>query len=111
MLATLIKEPFDNPEWLFEIKWDGYRAIARVDKKVDLLSRNEKSFSIFNPIAEELKKIKDQVILDGEVVVLDKKGKSQFQFMQNYQRTQKGSLYYYVFDLLFFNGKDLEAFL
>lgn len=109
MLATLVKEPFDSDEWIFEIKWDGYRALARIDKKVDLLSRNEKSFNAqFSSVADDLSKLKAQVFLDGEIVILDKEGRSQFQLMQNYQRTKEGDLYYYVFDLLYLNGKDLR---
>lgn len=110
MLATLAKEAFDNAEWLFEIKWDGYRAIAHIDKKIDLLSRNEKSFNTpFSSIVDDLSKLKAHVILDGEIVVLDKRGRSHFQLMQNFQRTKQGPLYYYVFDLLFLNGKDLRG--
>jgi bifunctional non-homologous end joining protein LigD len=109
MLATLVKEPFDSDEWLFEIKWDGYRALAYLDKKVALFSRNEKTFNqLFNSIVEDLSKLKAQAIMDGEVVVLDKEGKSDFQQMQNYQKTLHGSLYYYVFDLLYLNGQDLR---
>lgn len=109
MLATLVKEPFDNEEWLFEIKWDGYRALARIDKKVDLISRNEQSFNLqFSEIVDDLSQLKDQVILDGEIVVLDKQGKSQFQLMQNFQRSQEGHLFYYAFDILYLNGKDLR---
>lgn len=109
MLATLIEKPFDSDEWLFEIKWDGYRALARIDKKTDLISRNEKSFNKqFGPIVSDLSKMKSKVILDGEIVVLDKEGKSHFQLMQNYQKSKQGSLYYYVFDLLYLDGKDLR---
>ncbi len=109
MLATLVEEPFDSNEWLFEIKWDGYRALARIDKNVQLYSRNEKSFNEqFSSVVQDLAKLKVQAFLDGEIVVLDKAGKSHFQLMQNYQRTKKGILYYYVFDLLFLDGKDLR---
>lgn len=110
MLAHLVKAPFDGEEWLFEIKWDGYRALARLDKEVDLLSRNEKSFnSQFPSIVKDLSKLKIQAFLDGELVVLDKKGKSHFQLMQNYQKTKEGELYYYVFDILYLNGRDLRG--
>lgn len=109
MLAKLVDEPFDDPNWIFEIKWDGYRALAFLDKKINLFSRSKQSFlPLYEPIAKELKKIKAQAILDGELVILDKKGKSHFQLMQNYQRTRKGDLYYYVFDLLYLNGRDLR---
>lgn len=109
MLASLIEEPFDNPEWLFEIKWDGYRALAYIDKNVQLISRNANSFNSHFPlIVKDLSRIKSQVILDGEIVILDSNGKSNFQLMQNYLRYAKGDLAYYVFDLLFLNGNDLR---
>lgn len=109
MLATLIEAPFDNSEWLFETKWDGYRALSFVGDSVHLWSRNENSFnSIFPSIVEELSGMRHQVILDGECVILDKNGRSDFQSMQNYQTTREGDLYYYVFDLLFLDGEDLR---
>ncbi|MEW6586038.1 MAG: hypothetical protein AB1442_10570, partial [Nitrospirota bacterium] len=69
MLATLVKEPFNNPEWLFEIKWDGYRAIAEIDNgEANLYSRKNISFNRkFPPIIEALRQIKHQVIFDGEI--------------------------------------------
>jgi bifunctional non-homologous end joining protein LigD len=110
MLATLVKEPFDAKGWLFEIKWDGFRAIADIShKKVELYSRNFLNFNNhFPPIVEALKKIKINAILDGEVVIVDNKGKSHFQFLQNYLLDSKsGQLTYYVFDILSLNGKNL----
>lgn len=111
MLATLIDEPFDDRDWLFEMKWDGYRALAYVEKrKVELLSRNQNSFNqLFPSIIDELKKASEDILLDGEVVILDKEGRSQFQLMQNYQRTRQGNLFYFVFDLLFYRGYDLRS--
>lgn len=110
MLATLIDKPFNSDEWLFETKWDGYRALAFVqDQQVKLLSRNNLSLNErFAPVVAELKKLKKDVVLDGEIVILDAKGRSQFQLMQNYQRTQQGDLFYYVFDILFEDGEDLR---
>lgn len=109
MLATLIAGPFDRKGWLFEVKWDGYRALAFKDKKVELLSRGQKSFNQRYPaIVSEIKKIPGDVILDGEIVVLDKKGRSNFQLLQNYQKKQEGALYYYVFDILLYKGQDLR---
>lgn len=107
MLATLKKEPFDDPDWLFEIKWDGYRSLAYIDETVNLYSRNENLFnSLFPFLIKDLEKIQDQCILDGEIVLLDENGKADFQLMQNYQRTQKGNLFYYAFDLIYLNGED-----
>lgn len=108
MLATLIDEPFDDKGWIFEIKWDGYRALAEKEKDVELVSRNQKLFKQFPSINEELKKLPGKWILDGEVVILDKKGRSDFQLLQNYQRRKVGSPVYYVFDLLSYQGKDLR---
>lgn len=112
MLATLVDKAFDSKDWLFEIKWDGYRALAVADgKKTSVLSRNNHSFNeLFPTIIAELKRQNIHAILDGEIVLLDENGKSQFQLMQNYQRTQKGALRYFVFDLLFENGEDLRDF-
>ncbi len=111
MLATLVEKPFDRKGWLFEVKWDGYRAIAEVkDGDVRLYSRNQKSFDAkFAPLIAPLSAIGHDVVLDGEVVALDEEGKSQFQLLQNYQKTGKGQLVYYVFDLLQLDGQDLRG--
>jgi len=109
MLATLVKKPFDDPDWIFETKWDGYRSLAYIDKDITLYSRNEIVFnSLFSPIAKDLENIKAQCILDGEIVILNSEGKSEFQLLQNYQKTKKGNLFYFVFDLLFLNGEDIR---
>lgn len=108
MLATLIDEPFDSKDWIFEIKWDGYRAIASKDKEIHLVSRNDLSFnSRFLSIVEELKKIPGNFVLDGEIVIFDEKGRSDFQLMQNYYKKKEGTPYYYVFDILSLNEKNL----
>ncbi len=108
MLAKLIEKPFDDKGWIFEIKWDGYRALAEKDRDVHLVSRNHKLFQQFPTIIEELKKIPGKWILDGEIVILDKKGRSDFQLLQNYQRKKVHPPVYYVFDILFYQGKDLR---
>ena len=109
MLATLIEKPFDSNEWLFEIKWDGYRAIAEIQKDSALLySRNDLNFnSQFPEIVESLKKMQITAVLDGELVVLDEQGRSQFQHLQQYFKYKKGILVYYVFDILYFEGYEL----
>jgi bifunctional non-homologous end joining protein LigD len=111
MLATLVDEPFDRAGWLFEVKWDGYRAIAEIDSDdVRLYSRNHKSFADkFAPVVDALNNLGHNAVLDGEIVVLDREGKSRFQLIQNYQKTGKGNLVYYVFDLLYLDGKDLRS--
>jgi len=108
MKAELGDKAFDREDWIFEIKYDGYRAIANIENgKVDLYSRNSLSFNeLYAPIAKELSKIKHTVILDGEVVVENSRGESHFQLLQNFENTRSGSLKYYVFDLLHLNGCD-----
>lgn len=112
MLGVLVKKPFDREGWVFEIKWDGYRAIAEINKgNVKLYSRNQLSFnSKFPQIITELQQwTVESAVLDGELVILDNTGRSQFQEMQNYQRTQTGTVIYCIFDLLYLNGRDLRA--
>ncbi|HSB03785.1 MAG TPA: non-homologous end-joining DNA ligase [Thermodesulfobacteriota bacterium] len=109
MLATVIKEPFDHPDWIFEVKWDGYRAVAEVrEGAVSLYSRNGISFNKkFFPIVESLSKFGFDVVLDGEIVVVDDQGRPDFQKLQHYHDHGGGHLLYYVFDLLYFRGHDL----
>ncbi|AVR45470.1 DNA ligase D [Christiangramia fulva] len=106
MLATATKEIFNDPAWIYELKWDGYRMIANMkDGKVDLYSRNGISFnSKFSRLVRDLEQIPHNTILDGEVVVVDKKGIPDFQKLQNYDEQTLGELRYYVFDMLFLNG-------
>lgn len=110
MLATNAGEPFDDPNWIFELKWDGYRAIAEITKrKVQLYSRNHQSFSEkYAPIIASLEKIPGEIVLDGEIVVLDKKGRPDFQLMQDFPNS-KGELIYYVFDILYYEGHNLKT--
>lgn len=110
MLATLVNEPFDGDDWLFETKWDGYRAIATVQNgKASLYSRNEKSFNKdYPPVVAAVEKISHNVVMDGEVIVLDKNGKPDFQSLQNYKNTGVGKLIYAVFDLLHLDGHELQ---
>ncbi len=111
MLATLVREPFDRPGWLFEVKWDGYRAIAEVGRRgVALYSRNHHSFaSRFRPLVDALARLGHDAVLDGEVVAVDERGRGRFQLLQNYQKTGRGDLRYYAFDLLKLDGRDLRG--
>ncbi len=107
MLATLVKDPFDDPNWIFEYKWDGYRALANIEKGlVELYSRNLNPFRQFPSIVKALGKIGHDVILDGEIVA-EEKGLSKFQTLQNFQTTGFGKVVYYVFDILYLDGHDL----
>src|SRR5688572_14919653 len=76
MLATLVDKPFDEPGWVYEIKWDGYRAISYIKNgKVDIRSRNNKSFNEkFYPVYDALLKWKTDAIVDGEIIVVNQKG-------------------------------------
>ncbi|MFZ2155367.1 MAG: non-homologous end-joining DNA ligase [Bradyrhizobium sp.] len=111
MLATLIGAPFDDPDWVFETKWDGYRVIAKIDRgKVVLLSRRGTVITPDYPgIAAALGKLRraHQAVIDGELVALDSRGRSRFQLLQNARNT-RARLVYYVFDLLFLNGRNLR---
>ncbi|HEU4497583.1 MAG TPA: DNA ligase D, partial [Flavobacterium sp.] len=109
-LATLADEAFDDGGWLFENKFDGYRALAQVRKgQVDLISRNGISFNTkYKPVVEALQTLRDEVIIDGEVVVEDENGKSGFQLLQDFEGNKQGKLKMYVFDILYFNGYDLR---
>jgi bifunctional non-homologous end joining protein LigD len=108
MLATLVNEAFSDKEWIYEIKWDGYRAIGAVHKgAVDLYSRNFTSFNENYPsIVAALQKIKEDVVLDGEIVAYDQKGAVSFQTLQNMGR--KGTKAdFIIFDILYKDGEDL----
>jgi bifunctional non-homologous end joining protein LigD len=109
MLAKLSVELMDNADWIYEAKYDGYRAIAKIDKqKVEMVSRNGHSFNQkYAPLVKELETISDEVVLDGEIVIEDTKGVSNFQMLQNFDTTRKGELKFYVFDILFLNGHRL----
>ncbi|MFC3199985.1 DNA ligase D [Parapedobacter deserti] len=108
MKATLIDEPFDDPDWLYEVKWDGYRAIANIGKSgVKLISRNNIPFEKYYPIVDLLKQWHINAVIDGEIVVLDNKGLSDFGALQNWRSEADGNLAYYVFDILWYEGKDL----
>ncbi len=106
MLATLTDEPFDDDNWIFEVKWDGYRAIANIKGgAVSLYSRNLLSFNTkFKPITDALKAVEYNVILDGEIIALNDKGDVDFQQLQAWQKTGEGTLVYYVFDLVWLEG-------
>lgn len=110
MLATLYDSPFDRKDWIFEIKWDGYRAIAELEgNNVKLYSRNGLSFAAKYPgIYDALCNMDMHMTLDGEIVALDDKGKPDFQLLQQYEPNGNVPLVYYVFDLLYADGKRLE---
>lgn len=112
MLTTPVEKAFDGEDWLFELKLDGYRAIAEVkEKDIKLYSRNGLSFIDKYPtITQALQKIKENVVLDGEIVLLDENGRPHFQMLQHYEDNTGYPLVYFVFDILSMNGEDLSEF-
>lgn len=107
MLATLVDEPFDDPEWIYEVKWDGYRTVAYLDKgTVELRSRNNNSFEKFYPVHDALAQWPIKAIVDGEIVVVNDQGLSHFSGLQNWQSEDDGDLLMYVFDILWLDGID-----
>ncbi|HYE56014.1 MAG TPA: DNA ligase D [Chitinophagaceae bacterium] len=110
MLASLGDDAFDHENWVFELKWDGYRAIAELNKKnVKLYSRNGLSFNERYPtLVDELKQLNLNAVLDGEVVVFNEDDRPDFQKLQHYDDNRHLPLVYYVFDILEHKGKDLK---
>jgi len=110
MLATLITEPFDNDNWIFEIKWDGYRSVAYCNgETVELVSRNLKPFTDkYSPVAEALQQLGLNAVFDGEIVAVNEKGLAEFQLLQNWQNTP-GRLQFFIFDILWVDGYDITA--
>ncbi|WP_430826989.1 hypothetical protein [Chryseobacterium indologenes] len=110
MLAKLSGEAFNDKDWVFEIKWDGYRAIADLSHKQPLFySRNGISFlSKFKIITTDFDRQKYQMILDGEVVAYDHEGRPNFQLLQQIGDNPGLALVYQVFDILWLNGHSTE---
>lgn len=110
MLAKPHEKAFDDEDWIFEIKWDGYRAVADLRKKQPLFySRNGISFlSKFEKISQDLENQKHKMILDGEIVAYDENGKPSFQLLQQIGDNPNLALTYQVFDLLWLNGHSTE---
>jgi bifunctional non-homologous end joining protein LigD len=110
-MKALPVEKLPEGDWLYEIKFDGYRALAFKDgKDVRLVSRNNKEFN-YSQLLDALKSLPAKhVVLDGEIATLDEKGRSSFQLLQMFKSSeQRVPLVYYVFDLLFLDGKDLRG--
>jgi bifunctional non-homologous end joining protein LigD len=103
--------PFNSDEWLFEIKWDGYRAIAEVNEKgKKLYSRNGLTFDkAYIKVFEALSELSLPVTLDGEIVVLGSNGQPDFNKLQNYNNKDKDKIQFYVFDVLEINGQDTTS--
>ncbi|MDQ0592678.1 bifunctional non-homologous end joining protein LigD [Chryseobacterium ginsenosidimutans] len=110
MLAKLTEDAFDDKDWIFEIKWDGYRAIADLSNDEPLFySRNGISFlSKFDKVSKDFENQKHKMILDGEIVAYDENGKPSFQLLQQIGDNPNLALAYQVFDLLWLNGHSTE---
>lgn len=121
MLATSIEKPFDSDEWLFEIKWDGYRSVAFMDNgKLRLVSRNDNDMTALYPEIGDLPSYfrGKKLIVDGEVVAVDEQGRPSFSLMQQRTGIRHGRfrapghvdvpVLYYAFDLIYLDGYDLH---
>ena len=118
-LANLTDKPFSSPEWLFEIKWDGERSLAFVrDGEVELCARSGRDITLEYPELKEIAKRMNarRAILDGEIVVLDESGRSDFLRIQarfgvlnpSVALQRKTPVTFYAFDLLYCDGYDLR---
>jgi bifunctional non-homologous end joining protein LigD len=118
MLATPVDAPFDDPRWLFEVKWDGYRSLCYVEgEHIRFLSRNHLDLGEKLPdlVAARAEIAAQTAVIDGEILALNPEGKPDFQLLQNAagfrpgpHRPEKPVLIFYAFDLLYCNGRDLS---
>lgn len=116
MLAKVAREAFSDKDWFFEVKWDGFRAIAYVEEPFSIKSRNEKELKGNFPELQELKKLAKNIVVDGEIIVM-RQGKPDFQSLLERGKTvfegeiqrQENRLpaVYIVFDILEKDGKPL----
>lgn len=114
MLAQTAKAPFDSEDWIFEVKWDGIRAISYVDDELSIRSRNDKELKDNFPELDELKTLTRNVVLDGEIIVI-KEGKADFQAVLERAKVTRGyeieakrtPVTYVVFDIIEKEGKPL----
>src|SRR5580693_6209952 len=108
MLLLRTEKLAEGPEWLIELKFDGYRALAiKSGGKVQLRSRNDNDFNSRYPgIVKALASMPDETVIDGEVVALDAQGRPSFNTLQNYG-SAGAPLHFFIFDLLVLKGKDV----
>ena len=108
MLLLRTEKLPEGPDWAYEIKLDGYRALAfKTGGKLQLRSRNDNDFALRYPsIAKALASLPDDTAVDGEIVALDAEGKPSFNALQNYG-SSKADLIFYVFDVMVLAGKDV----
>ena len=100
------REAFNHPDWLFELKYDGFRALAMIQPgRAQLISRNGHPFASYADLASDIASalnIEGRAVLDGEIVCLDKRGRPQFKDLL----FRRGQPCYFAFDLLMLDGKD-----
>jgi bifunctional non-homologous end joining protein LigD len=111
-LATLVDEPPSGDGWIYELKFDGYRVLARIDgDDIRLFTRNGNNWT------SRMKSLRDEIAklgissgwIDGEIVVLDAKGRPDFQLLQGaFDASKTGGIAYFAFDLPYFDGYDLR---
>ena len=109
IIPTRRKEPFDNSDWLFEVKYDGFRGLWYFNRgSARFISRNGNQLTRFDALAERVAVALDinDAILDGEVITTDETGRPQFYDLLRHTRAPA----YVAFDLLWFDGADLRAF-
>ena len=116
MLAQHAEKPFNSEEWIFEVKWDGIRAISYIDGGLSIRSRNDKELKYNFPELEELKKLTENAVVDGEIIVI-KAGKADFQALAERSKTtsaenvkylsRESPANYVVFDILEKDGNPL----
>jgi bifunctional non-homologous end joining protein LigD len=106
MLATLVNAPVNEEGWVYEMKWDGYRAVTYIQNgKVDIYSRNNKSFNQkFYPLHQSLQQWNINAVVDGEIIVVDENGVPNFSDLQLWRSEADGQLLYYLFDILWLEG-------
>jgi len=112
MAALAVKKLPDGDDWLYELKWDGYRALLIKDgEDVQIRSRNDKDLTAMYPgiaAAGRRQKIK-RIVLDGELVALGEDGRPSFQALQHRSSHQKHQIVFYAFDVLYADGQDLTG--
>jgi ATP-dependent DNA ligase len=108
MECVAVSKVHDGPQWIYEIKLDGYRALGiKSDRGVRLLSRRNNPFNRQYPlIVEALSELPEETVVDGEIVALDPSGFPNFNLLQNY-RSEASRIHFFIFDLLVYKGRDL----
>ena len=109
LLLRTDRLPDDPTRWAYQLKLDGYRAIAfKTGGKVQLRSRNNNDFNVRYPVLRGLTKLQDDSVIDGELVAFDAEGRPSFNTLQNYG-SGTGPVVYYVFDVMMLAGRDLTG--